>query len=658
MSARLTREAGILAGRLSQFLSGSTFSAQALAEGLGFLQAFFEMVSEGRPLTSWSRNPLDRRPEGGPHPLDRLAERLGLSPIEAELLVLGGLSEEHEGFSAILRTLHPRNEPRVSVGLAVRLLGDDQLDRLDLRALFEASSVVKSGALRVTGDGPFFERSLQLPEALWSVLHGIDVWPAAVNILNGPIAMIGLDEWLETSSARRAATAIQRGETCTVVVTGDNDEAAFERARALVVHAGAKPVGILLPAAHESGLENVIKVHALARGAIPTFKLAASVEPGAPSFPLFSDFPGVLVGSGRSSAACTSPGRRLVAVSVERLQSSARKAMWRNAVPDLAAQATFLAGRYLLEPSMAAAVASDLALVAELEDREPTVDDAAMSIHARGNISFSPGVRLLRPKATWKNLVLPEDRREQLREAVARLELQMRVFDEWGFLRDRNGARGVRLLFAGPPGTGKTLSAEVLANALKVDLLVVDLSQVVSKWIGETEKNLSAVFDAAERGQAALFFDEADALFGKRTEVVDAHDRYANLETAYLLTRLEQFEGLAILATNLRQNIDAAFLRRLEFVIDFEEPDREERMALWTCHLPKDAPLAGDVNLYELAALYPVVGGVIRNAAVAAGFLAAADGVPIDRRHFIHAIRREYAKAGRSFPGAPIGLAV
>jgi SpoVK/Ycf46/Vps4 family AAA+-type ATPase len=178
----------------------------------------------------------------------------------------------------------------------------------------------------------------------------------------------------------------------------------------------------------------------------------------------------------------------------------------------------------------------------------------------------------------------------------------------------------------------------------------------VSKWIGETEKNLSGVFDAAERAQVVLFFDEADALFGKRTEISDAHDRYANLETAYLLARLEQFEGLAILATNLREQIDPAFLRRLEFVLDFEEPDREERYALWRCHLPADAPLAADVNLYELAALYPVVGAVIRNAAVAAAFLAAADGVPIGRTHLIRAIRREYAKSGRAFPCLPVGM--
>jgi SpoVK/Ycf46/Vps4 family AAA+-type ATPase len=223
-------------------------------------------------------------------------------------------------------------------------------------------------------------------------------------------------------------------------------------------------------------------------------------------------------------------------------------------------------------------------------------------------------VQLVRPLARFEHLVLSADRLAQLREAVARLVHQGKVLDEWGFLAHRAGARGVRMLFCGPPGTGKSLSAEVLASALGVDLLVVDISRVVSKWIGETEKNLGAVFDAAERAQAVLLFDEADALFGKRTEVSDAHDRYANLETAYLLARLERFDGLAVLSTNLRENVDPAFLRRLEFVIDFEEPGPAEREALWRGHIPGDAPLAPEVDVRELAALYPVVGGLIRNA--------------------------------------------
>jgi SpoVK/Ycf46/Vps4 family AAA+-type ATPase len=327
--------------------------------------------------------------------------------------------------------------------------------------------------------------------------------------------------------------------------------------------------------------------------------------------------------------------------------------MWGLALPELADQAGPLARRYPVDPSTAAEVAADLCHLQALEGRPITTADVAHATRARSNLALASGVRLVRPGATFDDLVLPRDRLARLHEAVERLTWQWRVFDEWGFLDGRPGTRGVRLLFSGPPGTGKTLAAEVLASELSVDLLVVDVSRVVSKWLGETEKNLAVVFDSAERAQAVLFFDEADSLFSRRTQVSDAHDRYANLETAYLLARLERFEGLAVLATNLRQNIDQAFLRRLEFVLEFDEPGREERRALWRCHLPSGAPLAGDVDLDELAGLYPVVGGVIRNAAVAAGFRAAADGGAIHRRHFVHALRREYEKAGKAFPGPP-----
>jgi SpoVK/Ycf46/Vps4 family AAA+-type ATPase len=236
-----------------------------------------------------------------------------------------------------------------------------------------------------------------------------------------------------------------------------------------------------------------------------------------------------------------------------------------------------------------------------------------------------------------------------LQEASNRLFLQSRVFDDWKFLQGRRGARGVRMLFSGPPGTGKTLSAEVLAKSLDVDLLQVDLSRVVSKWIGETEKNLADIFLTAESAKAVLFFDEADALFGKRTEVSDAHDRYANLETAYLLSRLERYDGLAVLATNYRQNIDTAFSRRLEFIVEFSEPGYQERLKLWECHIPSHAPLDDDVNLAELASLYPIVGGHIRNATLTAAFFAAQENMAIKHRHFVEAIRREYEKSGKAY---------
>ncbi|HYU57925.1 MAG TPA: ATP-binding protein, partial [Actinomycetota bacterium] len=223
----------------------------------------------------------------------------------------------------------------------------------------------------------------------------------------------------------------------------------------------------------------------------------------------------------------------------------------------------------------------------------------------------------------------------------------------WGFDRRLAMGKGLNVLFAGPSGTGKTMAAEVLAHEIGLDLYKIDLATVISKWIGETEKNLAAAFEAAERGGMALLFDEADALFGKRTEVGDARDRYANLETAYLLSRLERFDGLAMLASNLRQNLDSAFARRLEFIVPFDLPDTEQRVALWTRHIPPGAPLASGVRLERLAALYPLPGALIRNAAVAAAFLAAAEGSDIEPRHLVHAIEREYVKAGDAFPGPP-----
>jgi SpoVK/Ycf46/Vps4 family AAA+-type ATPase len=312
-----------------------------------------------------------------------------------------------------------------------------------------------------------------------------------------------------------------------------------------------------------------------------------------------------------------------------------------------------LASRYVIEPATATEVANDVRANAALNGGATNLATVAECIRVRSNFPLSAGVKLIRPTARWDQLILAADRKTQLMEALQRLIHQPTVLDRWKFLEDRPGARGVRMLLSGPPGTGKTLAAEVMAHSIGVDLMVVDISRVVSKWIGETEKRLADAFDAAERAQVVLLFDEADALFGKRTEVSDAHDRYANLETAYLLSRLERFEGLAILSTNLKQNIDPAFLRRLEFVIEFDEPSAGEREALWRCHLPAQAPLGEDVNLKELAMLYPIVGGLIRNASVAAGFLAAAADTAIGRNHLIDAIRREYEKSGKAFPGVP-----
>ena len=246
------------------------------------------------------------------------------------------------------------------------------------------------------------------------------------------------------------------------------------------------------------------------------------------------------------------------------------------------------------------------------------------------------------PIATWNELVLPAREHQLLREIVAQVRQQAKVYDTWAFaMRGVNGL-GISALFAGPSGTGKTLAAEVLAHELRLDLYRIDLSQVVSKYIGETEKNLRQVFDAAESGGLILLFDEADALFGKRSDVKDAHDRYANIEVSYLLQRMEAYRGLAILTTNLKKSIDTAFLRRLRFVVQFPFPNAEQRREIWQRIFPPQLPTQ-ELNFQQLARLN-IAGGNIRNIALNAAFLAAEEGTSVQMPHLLRAAKTEYCK--------------
>jgi SpoVK/Ycf46/Vps4 family AAA+-type ATPase len=250
----------------------------------------------------------------------------------------------------------------------------------------------------------------------------------------------------------------------------------------------------------------------------------------------------------------------------------------------------------------------------------------------------------IRPRRGWDDLILPGEEAAQLRELAARHRGRETVYGRWQF--SPLPSVGVVALFAGPSGTGKTLAAEVVAGDLGLDLYKVDLSAVVSKYIGETEKNLERIFGAAAAGDLVLFFDEADALFGKRSEVSDAHDRYANIEVAYLLQRLETYDGLVVLATNLQRNIDPAFLRRISVAVDFTTPEEGERRAIWARAFPPTAPVS-DLDLDFLARQFKITGGVISNAALGAAFLAAADDGPITMRHAVLSVKREFQKLGR-----------
>ncbi|MEA3325298.1 MAG: AAA family ATPase [Euryarchaeota archaeon] len=252
----------------------------------------------------------------------------------------------------------------------------------------------------------------------------------------------------------------------------------------------------------------------------------------------------------------------------------------------------------------------------------------------------------IEPRHIWDDIVLPEDVKEQLVEVGGYIRHKGKVYADWGFGRKLSSGRGLNALFSGPSGTGKTMAAGIIAGAVELDLYRIDLSGVVSKYIGETEKNLKKIFEEAETSNAILLFDEADAIFGKRSEVKDSHDRYANIETSYLLQRMEEYDGVVILASNFKKNIDDAFLRRMHFVIEFPLPDEKLREKIWAGIFPEETPLGDSVD-FTFLARFKVTGGNIKNIAISAAFLAAGDSATVEMEHLIRATKREFQKMGK-----------
>ena len=340
---------------------------------------------------------------------------------------------------------------------------------------------------------------------------------------------------------------------------------------------------------------------------------------------------------------------------------AARCSMWRRTLAARNLQvdeksAERIAARFSLSaPQIHQAVAEAHALTLTSKATQIGYDDLAAAARMQCGTELARIAQRVAPRADFNALVVAGEVQAQLREICARVATRDTVGREWAQGSVHARATGVTALFVGPSGTGKTLSAEALARELGLDLYRIDLAGIVSKYIGETEKNLDRVFTAAENANAVLFFDEADALFGKRSEVKDAHDRYANIEIAYLLQKMEQFDGLAILATNLKQNLDEAFARRLTFTVTFPFPEEPERRKLWEQLWPPRAPRHDDVDLAWFAREFRLSGGNIRNTVLAAAHLAAADGQIITRDHLLHATRREYQKLGKNLVHPVVG---
>jgi hypothetical protein len=351
------------------------------------------------------------------------------------------------------------------------------------------------------------------------------------------------------------------------------------------------------------------------------------------------------------------PRHRHVAIHIPELSNDARKNLWvallSESAPVAAGEvdgiAEALAVKFRLSPGQIAIAFRRCAHLLGGKDADTSAWRA--QLHAEAAQISAPRLgalaKKIKPLYHWPQLVLPEKKKELVRDVVRHVQQRRRVMEEWNFNSLMSRGKGLTVLFSGPPGTGKTMAAEVIANALQMDLYRIDLAGVVSKYIGETEKNLSRIFREAEYSDAILFFDEADALFGKRSEVKDAHDRYANIEINYLLQQIESFEGVVVLATNMRQHLDEAFLRRIQVVVEFPMPAYEDRVSIWRQSFPQKAPLDPDVDFNFLARQFELAGGHITNIILWAALLASEEGTDICMRHCIRATRRELEKIGR-----------
>ena len=308
-----------------------------------------------------------------------------------------------------------------------------------------------------------------------------------------------------------------------------------------------------------------------------------------------------------------------------------------------------LARRFALTPGqiVAAARLANTLQAGHGRDRKLSISGLYAACRSQSHHKLAELSVKIEAQHSWADLVLPEEKTSLLKEICAQIRQQHRVFSEWGFEHKVSYGRGLSVLFSGPPGTGKTMAAQVMAAELQLDLYRIDLSSMVSKYIGETEKNLSRIFAEARRSNAILFFDEADALFGKRTEVKDAHDRYANIETSYLLQKMEEYEGMVILATNLRSNMDEAFTRRIRFIVEFPFPDAALRARIWQNHFPGEAPVREGIDYDYLSRRFQVAGGSIRNIVLNTAFLAAESNEEISMEHIMHGVRREFEKIGK-----------
>lgn len=600
-----------------------------------------------------------------------VAERFGLDAIDQGTLLLVLAAELDARYGKLIGWLHDDVTRRwPTVGLALDLFAGPLAARLAGRRRFGPAGALVAGGLVSIGAGESLgERVLRPAPALVSWLLGEAPLDAAVGAVRRDGEAGAMPRALGSHAARVVA-AVRAGQRRLVAVAGPSGSGRQAYARALARRLD-RPLYVLDVAglvampdemraqAWGDAIEVALLAARLDDAPLCVRRLDAldldrhAVLRAALVNALAARGPALVVVTGEQAWHPVDPPAGLPPVEQAEIKlplAPERDRLWRRWLPDdmpVDAIAS-VADAFGFAPARirsAAATAVGLAQAAGVD--RPSGDDLHRAARAHATPRLGALAGTVKTGHDWDDLVLAPERRLQLDEIVTRLRHRSRVLDRWGFGRKVVGGRGTTALFVGPPGTGKTLAAALIAGETKRDLYRIDLSQVVSKYIGETEKHLERVFCEAEACDAALFFDEADALFGKRGDVKDAHDRYANIEVGYLLQRLERFPGLAILATNLRRNIDDAFLRRIDVIVEFPVPDVTERARIWAKVWPAEAPLGADINAADLAQRFDLAGGHIRNIALAAAFAAAVDDTAIGLVHVMAAARNEYRKLNR-----------
>ncbi len=607
-------------------------------------------------------------------PLNRLIRAAALSPAALMALFMAGLPEEDSRFGdlyaelqggarepspGLLAALAEADVADSRASIAANNLADNMADACADSADTQIRQLLDIGLLQTLN--PETARGnwrLRVPAVLWDALSGsVGKLPAGLRHTPAWAAprldQLALPDALQ-SGLEILPALLRSGAASTLILRGPHHNGRATLLRALAGEMGMGTLEIA-PGLLADGLLPQIGLLASLLGALPLFR--PEPAPGEawrlPELPGWDGPLGIVLGR---QGGIQGPGaERALTLRLAWPDEWARRQLWLAQLPELHGAALTDALRLRLTSGRLVAAASLARLQAALAGHEvPTAADLRAACRNLGSEALEPMAQPVTADGDWRHLVLPEHVVEELRALVARCRHRERLREMAGAaIRDGLSA-GVRALFKGASGTGKTLAAGVLAAELGLPLYRVDLAAVVNKYIGETEKNLARLFDRAEELDVILLFDEGDALLAKRTEVTSAHDRYANLETNYLLQRLEGYQGIVLIATNLGENIDSAFLRRMDLVVEFPRPESEARLAIWRLHLPERHRVEADF-LREVAQRCVLAGGQIRNAALHAGLLALEAGGELTRQHLDAAIRREYRKSGAVCPlrGSP-----